>query len=178
LREKQIQTEQFFSKYRLGIFQQIFGHTMRALINYLGALSMRRTIGHAEQLAAKLRTLPEVNIKGREISKQEEIKLLAADIQALIRERNWTIQQVAEYLTAQGLAIGTPTLKCYLQRSKARVKANAKNRKSRPQPKSNSTSSSANGLPTTEPTVAQLSIGKRQTPEALTSLLKSDRSKI
>lgn len=78
---------------------------------------MRRTIEQAEQLAAKLRALPAVENKTREISKQEEVRLLAADILALIRERNWTIQQVAEYLTTEGLEIGAPTLKSYLQRS-------------------------------------------------------------
>ncbi|TXH44311.1 MAG: hypothetical protein E6Q92_04395 [Burkholderiaceae bacterium] len=90
---------------------------------------MRRTIEHAEQLAAKLRALPAVENKTREISKQEEVRLLAADIQALIRERNWTIQQVAEYLTAEGLEIGAPTLKSYLQRSKANSKKPSGKRK-------------------------------------------------
>ncbi len=90
---------------------------------------MRRTIEHAEQLAAKLRTLPAVEDKAREISKQEEVRLLAADILALIRERNWTIQQVAEYLTSEGLEIGAGTLKSYLQRSKANSKKPSGKRK-------------------------------------------------
>ncbi len=67
-------------------------------------MEMRRTIEQVEQLAAKLRALPAVENKTREISKQEEVRLLAADIPALIRERNWTIQQVAAYLTTEGLA--------------------------------------------------------------------------
>ncbi|ENH6339042.1 protein mobC [Burkholderia vietnamiensis] len=93
---------------------------------------MRRTIEQAEQLAAKLRALPAVENKTREISKQEEVRLLAADILALIRERNWTIQQVAEYLTTEGLEIGAPTLKSYLQRSKATSKKPSGKRKAVP----------------------------------------------
>lgn len=80
---------------------------------------MHRTIEQATLLSAKLKALPHIENERRKISKQEEIKLLASDISTLTQERNWTIHQVAEYLTGEGLEIAAPTLKSYLQRSKS-----------------------------------------------------------
>ncbi len=78
---------------------------------------MARTIAQAEALAEKLRALPAIENKNRPISKAEEIKLLADEIAAL-QERNYSLQQIAEFLTGEGLEISTATLKNYLQRSK------------------------------------------------------------
>lgn len=79
---------------------------------------MARTVAQAELLADKLRALPAIENKNRAISKAEEIKLLAREIAAL-QERNYSLQQIAEFLTSEGLDIGTATLKNYLQRSKS-----------------------------------------------------------
>lgn len=87
---------------------------------------MQRTIEQAKQLSAKLRALPHIQDEQRKISKQEEIRMLASEISTLIRERNWTIQQVAEYLTREGLEISSATLKNYLQRSKSSGKPSSK----------------------------------------------------
>ena len=82
---------------------------------------MVRTIAQAEALAEKLRALPAIENKNRPISKAEEIKLLAGEIAAL-QERNYSLQQIASFLTGEGLEISTATLKNYLQRSKATSK--------------------------------------------------------
>ena len=82
---------------------------------------MARTVAQAEALAEKLRALPAIENKNRPISKAEEIKLLAGEIAAL-QERNYSLQQIAEFLTGEGLEISTATLKNYLQRSKATSK--------------------------------------------------------
>ncbi|KLA68398.1 hypothetical protein [Xanthomonas euvesicatoria] len=86
---------------------------------------MARTIAQAEALAEKLRALPAIENKNRPISKAEEIKLLADEIAAL-QERNYSLQQIAEFLTGEGLEISTATLKNYLQRSKATSKRPSK----------------------------------------------------
>lgn len=82
---------------------------------------MALTIEQVETLAAKLRTLPPIENKKRFVSKQESIKMLANEIDAL-RERGYTLEQVAELLTADHLEIGTSTLKSYLQRSQSSSK--------------------------------------------------------
>ena len=86
---------------------------------------MARTVAQAEALAEKLRALPAIENKNRPISKAEEIKLLASEIAAL-QERNYSLQQIAEFLTGEGLEISTATLKNYLQRSKATSKRPSK----------------------------------------------------
>ena len=86
---------------------------------------MVRTIAQAEALAEKLRALPAIENKNRPISKAEEIKLLAGEIAAL-QERNYSLQQIASFLTGEGLEISTATLKNYLQRSKATSKRPSK----------------------------------------------------
>lgn len=147
---------------------------------------MRRTLEQAEQLAEKLRALPAVEDKTREISKQEEVRLLAADILALIRERNWTIQQVAEYLTAEGLEIGAPTLKSYLQRSKASSKKPAGKRKTAtisvvPDSTQN-VSRASEGLPSTpsigERAAAALSQASSNTSSATAAITRRDRQQL
>lgn len=88
---------------------------------------MARTLAHAEALAEKLRALPAIENKTRPISKAEEIKLLAGEI-ATLQQRNYSLQQIAQFLTGEGLGISTATLKNYLQRSKAAGKRPTKKR--------------------------------------------------
>jgi hypothetical protein len=75
------------------------------------------TVEQVETIAAKLRALPPVENRKRVVSKQESIRMLIGEIAAL-RERGYTLEQVAELLTADHLEIGAPTLKSYLQRSR------------------------------------------------------------
>ena len=112
---------------------------------------MTRTIAQAEALAEKLRALPAIENKNRPISKAEEIKLLADEIAAL-QERNYSLQQIAEFLTGEGLEISTATLKNYLQRSKATSK--------RPSKKKSAAAPKEAPSPTPQTTAGQ-SIGER-----------------
>ena len=89
---------------------------------------MAITIEKVEAIAAKLRAMPPVENKKREISKQESIKLLTGEITAM-RERGYTLEQIAELLTADQLEIGAPTLKSYLQRTKPSSKKSSVKRK-------------------------------------------------
>ena len=77
---------------------------------------MAITIEQVERIAEKLRALPPIENKKRVVSKQESIKMLTGEIAGL-RERGYTLEQIAELLTADQLEIGAPTLKSYLQRS-------------------------------------------------------------
>ena len=85
------------------------------------------TIEKVEAIAAKLRAMPPVENKKREISKQESIKLLTGEITAM-RERGYTLEQIAALLTEDELQIGAPTLKSYLQRAASTAKHGSKQR--------------------------------------------------
>ena len=70
------------------------------------------------EIAAKLKTMPAIEKKKQEHSKQDAVKVLAKEITAL-QKRGYTLDQIAETLRGEGLDITTPTLKSYLQRIKA-----------------------------------------------------------
>ena len=69
-------------------------------------------------IAAKLKTMPVIEKKKQEHSKQDAVKVLAKEI-ASLQKRGYTLDQIAETLRGEGLDITTPTLKSYLQRIKA-----------------------------------------------------------
>jgi len=71
-----------------------------------------------EAIAAKLKTMPVIEKKKQEHSKQDAVKMLAKEIAAL-QKRGYTLDQIAETLRGEGMDITTPTLKSYLQRIKA-----------------------------------------------------------
>ncbi|CAA9892575.1 Protein MobC [Candidatus Methylobacter favarea] len=71
-----------------------------------------------EAIAAKLKTMPVIEKKKQEHSKQDAVKVLSKEI-ALLQKRGYTLDQIAETLRGEGLDITTPTLKSYLQRIKA-----------------------------------------------------------
>jgi hypothetical protein len=79
-----------------------------------------------EAIAAKLKTMPVVEKKKQEHSKQDAVKILSKEIAAL-QKRGYTLDQIAETLRGEGLEITTPTLKSYLQRIKS-----GKNKDSKP----------------------------------------------
>jgi hypothetical protein len=109
------------------------------------------TVEQVEAIAAKLRALPPADNKSRVVSKQESIKMLTGEI-AELRERGYTLEQIAELLTSEKLDIGAPTLKSYLQRSKpSGKKASSKRKSAAPTAPPRSTPSasvvSANSIP-------------------------------
>ena len=83
-------------------------------------------------IAAKLKTMPVIEKKKQEHSKQDAIKMLAKEIAAL-QKRGYTLDQIAETLRGEGLDITTPTLKSYLQRIKAGKNKGQKEPKKEPQ---------------------------------------------
>lgn len=71
-----------------------------------------------ETLRAKIKDAPEVSKEKRTVSKQEAIRELKRDIESM-QKRGYTIDDIAKFFTESGLQITTPTLKSYLQRTKA-----------------------------------------------------------
>jgi len=71
-----------------------------------------------EALRAKMKEAPEVSKEKRRVSKQEAIRELKRDIEVM-QKRGYTLDDIAKFLTDGGMQITTPTLKSYLQRTKA-----------------------------------------------------------
>ena len=123
------------------------------------------TIEKVEAIAAKLRAMPPVENKKREISKQESIKLLTGEITAM-RERGYTLEQIAALLTEDELQIGAPTLKSYLQRAASTGKHGNKQRSTKRKAASTATSPSSTPAAQAATSTAQsqppaLTIGER-----------------
>lgn len=78
---------------------------------------MRISREQIEQLRAALKKAPEAPPGGADTTKQEAVRLLAGEIQAL-QQRGYSLEQVAEMFRNGGLVLTTPTLKCYLSRAK------------------------------------------------------------
>jgi len=129
---------------------------------------MRRTVEQAEALAEKLRALPSIESKKRVITKQGEIKLLSSEIAAL-QMHGYTIQQIADILSGEGLEIGTATLKNYLQRSKTPGKRTAKKKPAAAQKEAPST---------TPPTTAALPPAQSDHKTAQAAITRPDRATI
>jgi hypothetical protein len=86
---------------------------------------MKYTKESIEKIAKQLRELPAVEKEQQELSKADAVKLLAKDI-LLLQSRGYTMAQISESLTGNGLDISTPTLKNYLHRGKPIAKKVAK----------------------------------------------------
>lgn len=147
------------------------------------------TIEKVEAIAAKLRAMPPVENKKREVSKQESIKLLTAEIAAM-RERGYTLEQIAALLTEDDLQIGAPTLKSYLQRAASTGKHGSKQRSTKRKAASTATSPSSTpaATSTAQGQPPALTIGERaaasisETPGSKTSataaITRPDRERI
>lgn len=83
---------------------------------------MKYTTEQLDAIAAKLRDMPLVEKKKQEHSKQDAVRVLYKEIAAL-QKRGYTLDQISETLSGEGLSIATPTLKSYLQRAKPVKKA-------------------------------------------------------
>ena len=89
----------------------------RILSELAPGTTMKYTQEQLAAIAAKLRDMPPVEKKQPEHSKQEAIKLLKKEIEAM-QKRGYTLDQVSEALRGEGLDIATPTLKSYLNRAR------------------------------------------------------------
>ena len=79
---------------------------------------MKYTTEQIEAVRSKMKDLPPIEKKKQELGKSDVVKMLAKEI-AVLRKRGYTVENISEYLKGEGLDIGTPSLKSYLQRAKA-----------------------------------------------------------
>lgn len=86
---------------------------------------MKYTTEQLEAIAAKMRSMPPVEKKKQEHSKQEAVRVLSKEI-ADLQKRGYTLDQISEMLRGESMSIATPTLKSYLQRAKPAKKAKVK----------------------------------------------------
>ena len=94
---------------------------------------MKYTTEQIEAIAVKLREMPIVEKKKQEHSKQEAVSMLSKEIVSM-QKRGYTLDQISEALTGQGLTVATPTLKSYLQRAKPVKRPVTKSSKDTPPP--------------------------------------------
>lgn len=122
---------------------------------------MDYTLESADRLAEKLRAIPAKDPSQRRLDKQGMVRHLASEILAL-QQRGYSLEEVAESLRGHGLDITTPTLKNYLQRTKA---AAGKPKKAR----------RPSGLPSTEAKAGQPTHASTVPPVPVSSVAESGR---
>ena len=94
---------------------------------------MKYSAEELEAAAAKLRQLPPIT-NAKTHTKADAVQTLAGEIRQL-KERGYTMEQIAEALRDAGIDIATTTLRNYLQRSnKPGRKRPARRDSPRPQP--------------------------------------------
>jgi methionine synthase II (cobalamin-independent) len=81
-----------------------------------------------DDIALKLRALPEVEKGKQTVSKKDAVKSLSKEI-TILRKKGYSFEQIAEYLHGEGLDIGTTTLKNYLQKAAKKTKPVIKSKK-------------------------------------------------
>ncbi len=79
---------------------------------------LKFTTEKIEAVRAKLKDLPAIEKIRTEHTKADTVKMLSKEIISL-QKRGYSLEQIADFIKGEGLDIGTPTMKSYLQRSKA-----------------------------------------------------------
>lgn len=79
---------------------------------------MGLTRAQIAEIARKAKLMPPAPPAEVNVTKQEAVRLLAAEIAGLQR-KGYTLEQIAESFRGDGLDLSTPTLKSYLSRAKA-----------------------------------------------------------
>jgi hypothetical protein len=83
---------------------------------------MGKTVEDIEAIGAYLDSLPPKETKKRMVeNKSEAVALLQKNIEAM-RQRGYSLEDIATILAERGVEIASPTLKSYLQRSKGAKK--------------------------------------------------------
>lgn len=88
----------------------------------MGTITGRLTREQVDAIAAALHQLPEREAGARAVSKQETVKLLSKEIKAL-RQRGYSLRDIAEILSNQGVSFTPATLSNFLWRAGRSKKA-------------------------------------------------------
>jgi hypothetical protein len=116
---------------------------------------MRITVAQIEDLRRKLEQLPPQHSAKREVTKREAVALMADQVTKL-QQRGYAMDDIANFLSTNGLAMSVQTLKSYL--SRARHTAQTKQRPKPRPPKEPPTS-----RPPLQPKAPSMN-GKRKLP--------------
>jgi hypothetical protein len=79
---------------------------------------MRLTRAQIAQIAEKARKMPPAPAAEVNVTKQEAVRLLRPEIEGLQR-KGYTMAQIAESFSGDGLELSTATLKSYMSRAQA-----------------------------------------------------------
>lgn len=82
---------------------------------------MGYTVAQVEEIAERLRALPTIEPRPKDLTKSDVVKMLAKEIKSL-QKRGYSLEQIANSLKGVGLDISTPTLKSYMNKAKAPTK--------------------------------------------------------
>jgi hypothetical protein len=82
---------------------------------------MRLTRAQIVQIAERARRMPPAPAAEVNVTKQEAVRVLAPEIEGLKR-KGYTMAQIAESFSGEGLELSTATLKSYLSRAQASKK--------------------------------------------------------
>lgn len=77
------------------------------------------TLETVEQIALKLKALPKMEAKKKELNKSEAVNVLAKEIKSL-QKRDYTLKMIAEILTTHEFDISESVLKSYLKRAEVK----------------------------------------------------------
>ena len=89
------------------------------------------TLEVIERIKARAASMPEKEATQRELSARAAVALVKKEV-ALLQQRGYTIENIAEFLAGEGLSLPAPTLRTYLQQ--ANKAGAAKRAKAKPTP--------------------------------------------
>jgi len=89
------------------------------------------TLEVIERIKARAASMPEKEATQRELSARAAVALVKKEV-ALLQQRGYTLENIAEFLAGEGLSLPAPTLRTYLQQ--ANKASAAKRAKAKPTP--------------------------------------------
>lgn len=139
---------------------------------------MGKTVEDIEAIGAYLDSLPPKESKKRMVeNKSEAVALLQKNIEAM-RQRGYSLEDIATILAERGVEIASPTLKSYLQRAKGAKKKPTKST-TKPQAKpSQETASAQERGSIAAKAAASLGASVDATPTSGTMTVRPDRAQI
>jgi ribosomal protein L22 len=126
---------------------------------------MRINAEQLEQIAAKLKAMPDARHARQGYTRAEAVEVLKVEITAL-QKRGYTIEQIAGMLRGEGLDIATPTLRAYLQRVRSRDTKRQHQRRVEQQQKQQQQQPKAPAATISKPCVEQQQKQQQQQPKA------------
>ncbi len=139
---------------------------------------MGKTVEDIEAIGTYLDSLPPKESKKRMVeNKSEAVALLQKNIEAM-RQRGYSLEDIATILAERGVEIASPTLKSYLQRSKGAKKKPTKSATKPPAKPSHETAAVQQRGSTATKAAASLGASVDAAPNSGTMTVRPDRAQI